>query len=60
MIEAKAAEEIQDSDFTALALIKKQYLPSAKAFLFHSGTKPKKVKSIWALPLSEGLKEIGL
>lgn len=60
LVEAKTAEEVQESDFAALALIKKQYLPEAKAFVFQSGTKPRKVGSIWSLPLAEGLKEIGL
>ena len=60
LIEAKTSEEIQENDFAALRLIKKQYAPDAKAFIFHSGPKAKKVDTIWALPLGEGLKEIGL
>ncbi len=60
LIEAKAAEEIQDSDFAALMFIKKNYIPDSKAFIFHSGPKARKVQTIWALPIAEGLKEIGL
>lgn len=60
LVEAKADEEVQDSDFAALALIRKQYLPESKAFIFHSGQKARKVQTIWALPVAEGLREIGL
>ncbi|MBK7962719.1 MAG: ATP-binding protein [Bdellovibrionales bacterium] len=60
LVEAKAAEEVQDNDFAALALIRKQYLPDAKAFIFHSGPKARKYQTIWALPVAEGLREIGL
>ena len=58
-IEAKAAEEVVDDDASALTQVK-AYLPDAKAYIFHSGTKARKVGGIWALPLAEGLEEIGL
>lgn len=58
-IEAKAAEEIQESDASALKHIMAQ-VPGLKGFIFHSGKKARKVGGLWALPLAEGLAEIGL
>ena len=60
LIEAKASEEVQDSDFSSLEVIKKQYMNKATTFIFHSGVKARKVDSTWSLPMAEGLKEMGL
>lgn len=58
-IEVKASDQIIDDDVRHLVQFQKSE-PKAKYFVFHFGKKEIKRKNIWCLPISSGLKEIGL
>jgi hypothetical protein len=58
-IESKSSENLADQDADPL-LQAKAYVPRSQGYIFHPGRKSLKLKGLWALPLAEGLKELGL
>lgn len=59
LIEVKSSQSILDSEAEPLILGMK-HLPKAKAFIFHGGRTERKINGVWALPIANGLREMGL
>lgn len=59
-IEVKSSDHLEASDVSALNSFKSYYKQKHSAFIFHLGTKRRKLDGVWCLPWQEGLREIGL
>lgn len=59
-IEVKNSDAIKSEDVESLNYFKSQFVQSKGLFIFHMGKKESKFGPVWALPLAQGLKEIGL
>jgi predicted AAA+ superfamily ATPase len=59
-IEVKTSENIFNEDVASLNSFRKYGFKLKGKFVFHLGTKKKKVSGVWCLPWQSGLREIGL
>lgn len=53
-------KNLSSDDLTGLDFFSKEFSSSASLYIFHNGTKEKKIGKIWSLPWQLGLKKLGL
>jgi predicted AAA+ superfamily ATPase len=59
-IEVKFSENLQSEDYEGLLFFKNHFPMASGLFIFHLGTKERKMGQVWALPWQKGLKQMGL
>ncbi|MGZ3793497.1 MAG: ATP-binding protein [Bdellovibrio sp.] len=59
-IEVKYSDDLQSDDYAGLNFFKELFPKANGYFIFHLGTKEKKMGNIWTFPWQKGLKQMGL